>query len=53
MTYRRGGIRPPKPEDEPLLLALAPSYRGAGELALDVPGGETVFVAEGEGAAAG
>ena len=53
MPYRKAQIRPYRREDEPLLFGLASLDRGADERTLGVLEGETVFVAEVEGAVAG
>jgi ribosomal protein S18 acetylase RimI-like enzyme len=53
MTETRVEVRPLRPEDEPLLFGLARLDRGADRRTLDVLEGETVFVAEVDGAAAG
>ena len=51
--YRKAAIRDYRPGDEPLLFGLARLDRGADERTLAVLEGETVFVAEVEGGAAG
>jgi GNAT superfamily N-acetyltransferase len=53
MPFRKASIRSFRSEDEPLLFGLARLDRGADERTLAVLEGETVFVAEVEGAPAG
>jgi GNAT superfamily N-acetyltransferase len=53
VTYRKADLRPLRPDDEPLLFGLARLDRGADRRTLAVLEGETVFVAEVEGALAG